>query len=392
MLVGVDVVADETRVRQRAQREATDGADLAVEVHERDVALGRAVELQDARDAEALLERLPDVGAQTVAGGDPDRVVAVVLARRLVHQVAAELPDVLEGGGIVAAHVVPEVARAELAPQRHGGARREHARDEHHAAGRVVERERAVVHVVRTEAERGRRSVAGAEEAQVAEARRLRQAGRAGGVDVEDVVAAAHVGAQSRRGIRVRLIGERGDQVARAGGGRVLLSGWHRVAVEPDLEILELVPHGREAVGAVGAEHQVARARGLERVSQRPTRQVGVDQGRRHPDLRETHPDGHVLGPVLHHERDDVAASEPEAVRPVGDPVRGLVQLAVAPGALLEAHEGAARVARSPRLEQIGNGLTRLRAQPDHAREHPREAKDHLGALEHTAKRTTSRA
>ena len=68
-----------------------------VEVHERRVALGRAVELDDARDAEALLEGLPHVGR---AGRCPcitrSACVAVVGARRLVQQVAAELADVLE--------------------------------------------------------------------------------------------------------------------------------------------------------------------------------------------------------------------------------------------------------------------------------------------------------
>ena len=77
-------------------RDAADRAQLALEVDERRVALGRAVELDDARDAEALLEALPDVRPQAVADAEAQAVLAVARVRRRVQQVAAELADVLE--------------------------------------------------------------------------------------------------------------------------------------------------------------------------------------------------------------------------------------------------------------------------------------------------------
>ena len=53
--------------------------------HERDVALRRGVELVDLVDAEALLELLPDVRAQAVAGHARDQVLAVGGFDRLVE-------------------------------------------------------------------------------------------------------------------------------------------------------------------------------------------------------------------------------------------------------------------------------------------------------------------
>ena len=49
------------------RRHAADGAGLALDIVQRDVAFGRRIELKDARYAEARLEFLPDVGAQSVA-------------------------------------------------------------------------------------------------------------------------------------------------------------------------------------------------------------------------------------------------------------------------------------------------------------------------------------
>src|SRR5262249_14687874 len=153
---------------------AADRADLVLEVDERGVALGRAVELDDLRDREALLERRPDVRAQAVADRDSDVVVRVVGARRQVQQIAAELAEVLERGRAVAPDVAPELARAELPPERDRRARGQRRADDHHAAGTVVERERAVARVVGPKLERDRAAVAGQQELEVAEARGLR--------------------------------------------------------------------------------------------------------------------------------------------------------------------------------------------------------------------------
>src|SRR5262249_11445341 len=93
-----------------------DGAGAIVEVLERDVPFGGAVHLDDAVDAEALLERRPDVRPEARAGGDPELVIAVVRRGRRAEQVAAELADVDERDRLVAADVVEERGRAERAP------------------------------------------------------------------------------------------------------------------------------------------------------------------------------------------------------------------------------------------------------------------------------------
>src|SRR5262249_31762114 len=61
-----------------APQQTADRTDGVVAVERGDVAFSRAVELADARDAEALLELLPDVRAQAVADGDAHAVIAIV--------------------------------------------------------------------------------------------------------------------------------------------------------------------------------------------------------------------------------------------------------------------------------------------------------------------------
>ena len=138
------VEADERHLVLEQRVRLADGADAPVEVLERDVAFGGAVHLDDARDAEALLEGGPDVGTEPGAGGDAEAVVAVVRGRRLAQQVATELADVDEGDGLVPPDVVQEGAGGELpargeAPRRPGTrarSRRTGSRRGRAAAGR----------------------------------------------------------------------------------------------------------------------------------------------------------------------------------------------------------------------------------------------------------------
>jgi hypothetical protein len=76
-------------------------------VDEGDVGFTRPVELKNAGDAEALLESFPDFRAQAVAGDGADAVVAVARAFRPVQQVAQQLADIAEDGGIVVARRGP---------------------------------------------------------------------------------------------------------------------------------------------------------------------------------------------------------------------------------------------------------------------------------------------
>ena len=64
-------------------RQPADGAFLALEIEQRNIAFGRGVELDDLRDLEAPLEFRPDIGAQPVAAGEAK------MMRALVRTVAA---------------------------------------------------------------------------------------------------------------------------------------------------------------------------------------------------------------------------------------------------------------------------------------------------------------
>src|SRR5262249_27564857 len=110
-----DVVPDQLDSHESLHepRQPPHRAHLPVEVHERHVAFGGAVELDDARNSEALLERLPDLRAEPVSDADSPAVASLVGMLGRVEEVAAELADVLEGRRLEAGAVAPEAARRE---------------------------------------------------------------------------------------------------------------------------------------------------------------------------------------------------------------------------------------------------------------------------------------
>src|SRR5690606_18116982 len=88
------VAFDLRRPRERAEDvvvalEPADHPGDPVDVHEPDVALGRPVELVDLRDAEALLEPLPDLGSQAGPEDRLEPVRALVRVRGRVVEVPA---------------------------------------------------------------------------------------------------------------------------------------------------------------------------------------------------------------------------------------------------------------------------------------------------------------
>ena len=68
-LLLLDVVAHhrDRKAMRDEPRHAADRARLALEIEDVHVAFGRAVELEDQRDAEAVLELVPQIGPQPVA-------------------------------------------------------------------------------------------------------------------------------------------------------------------------------------------------------------------------------------------------------------------------------------------------------------------------------------
>ena len=117
---------------------APDRARTEVEVEDRAVSLGRAVEFADVPDAEPLDEGLPDIGAHAVADAEPDRMGAVVRSRRGLQHIAAELSDIDDDGAPAADDVGPEVSRREPFADHAGPARQQrHAGAENAAVGMV---------------------------------------------------------------------------------------------------------------------------------------------------------------------------------------------------------------------------------------------------------------
>ena len=133
-LAFVEVEGDQRRreaVRQ-IRGNVADGSGLALHVEQREASLRGSVKLEDLRDAEALLERLPHAGREAVATSEPKAVRGLVLRIEAVQQVAAKLADVLKRGALPADDVAPELARREpLAHDQRAASSQHRARSQH---------------------------------------------------------------------------------------------------------------------------------------------------------------------------------------------------------------------------------------------------------------------
>ena len=101
-------------------RNAADGADLALDVVERNVAFSGGIEFQDARNLETRLEFLPDVRLQTIAAAQPDAMRLLARTMRRVEEIAGEFADVLD-------ECEPAVVRPRSAPSNMARQREYHA-------------------------------------------------------------------------------------------------------------------------------------------------------------------------------------------------------------------------------------------------------------------------
>src|SRR5262252_97037 len=124
---------------------APDGAGLALVVEQRDVALGRRVELENLWNAETVLEIGPDVTAQAVAAGESQPMRALARVWRRVQQVTAELADILEQRAIPVGDIIPELACRELVADHYRTAIDQHGAGGDDAADAVVHRQ-TIVH------------------------------------------------------------------------------------------------------------------------------------------------------------------------------------------------------------------------------------------------------
>ena len=94
--------------------DVADGAALSLDVEERDAAFGGGIELEDLRNAEAVLEGVPDFGGETVAAGEADAMLILGWRWRGVQQIAAEFADVLKERAIPTDNVGPELRGGEF--------------------------------------------------------------------------------------------------------------------------------------------------------------------------------------------------------------------------------------------------------------------------------------
>jgi hypothetical protein len=197
-------------------------------------------------------------------------------------------------------------------------------------------------------------------EAVVAEARGLGVPRGARGVDVEEQVSGAQPFSRRWVGIPGPLVRERLREILRSCREPGL--GGLGIRVDPDLEVLRHLARDRiQGRQALAPGHQDARARRAQRVIERAAGDVRVQQRGHGAELGEAHPGDEELGPVLHQQRDHVAASDPLACRPVRRAVRMGVQLRVAEPPLAEQDEGPAAVLGSPLLDPVGDRVGRVR-------------------------------
>src|ERR1700722_4260041 len=112
-------------MRQK-RRDSADGARLAFDIVEREIALGRRIKLQDLRDRKPRLKFLPDIAAQAVAAGKPQPMLLFEFRYGRFQKIAAELADILEEGAVPAHHVAPEVACRKFVGENDRGARSQH--------------------------------------------------------------------------------------------------------------------------------------------------------------------------------------------------------------------------------------------------------------------------
>ncbi len=211
---------------RQERRDAADGAGLAFDIDQRDVALGRGVELQDVRNAKPFLEAVPDVGPQPVAATHPDPVILLMRVRLGMQQVPAQLADVLEQRAVPADDVAPELACRECFADHHRAAAHQNRAGRQHAADAVIHRQAVVHAVARAGVHQPGKPVAPLHHPGMAHVGGFGQPGCAGGVDVERAIVDGH---RPALGVVQRVAGVSFDVVVDA--RKLVVTG----AVNPDL-------------------------------------------------------------------------------------------------------------------------------------------------------------
>ena len=146
--------------------------------------------------------------------------------RRRRGEIAAEFADILEQRAIPARNVVPELARRKAFLHDDRAAADQRRAGRHDAADAVIERQAIVHAIVRPDVGEAGEPIAPHHDAVMADMGRLRQAGRAGGVDQQRAI-----GAGARRVSRRRPVRRRRAHRPR---GRCAAAAEPGFAVQPD--------------------------------------------------------------------------------------------------------------------------------------------------------------
>src|SRR3546814_724505 len=100
-------------------------------------------------DTKTRLEGRPGPGAENVADHLPDLMPPVFSAAGLIDQITTQLTDIVHGGGPVTANVTPELAGAELAPDRNPRGAADRRPPTHAQTRGVVQRQRGIQNIRR---------------------------------------------------------------------------------------------------------------------------------------------------------------------------------------------------------------------------------------------------
>ena len=171
------------------RRYAADGADFAFNVVKREIPFGRSIKFEHARNVESFLESLPHVGTKPVAAGEPQSVRAFARMTGRMHQITAQLADILEQRAVEIADVVPEFLRGKFVADDDGAAVHQYGAGRDNAADRMIHRQTIVHAVVRAAVHQAGEPQTPLQQPLMADIGGLRQSGRARGVDQERAVA-----------------------------------------------------------------------------------------------------------------------------------------------------------------------------------------------------------
>ena len=185
---GVEFHQRQRKARREKRRDTADRSDLALDVIERDVAFGRSVKLDNARNGEPFLEFLPDVGAKPIAAAKAQPMRALARGLRRVEEVAGEFADILEQRAVPVGNVVPKTPRGKLVADQHRAAAHQDSAGRDDAADAVIHRQAIVHSIAGPGVHQPGEPKTPLQQPPVTDVGRFRQACRAGGIDQQRAI------------------------------------------------------------------------------------------------------------------------------------------------------------------------------------------------------------